>query len=394
MLRDYMLVSPSPIPPPISHPLDTIEIRKPDEWVFKRDSEDQPTTLTPMRPVKKRSPAVWIILLLLLTGLGLAGYYFLFYKPSHPAKEKQDGFNQTADVVIQEKKIVTEEKPATGEKPVTGEKLVKEEKGAGKIDEYVAEQDAKRKEEEREKALKQAAAKRKAEHERVLKKKDDDAFKEAYSRNAIYSFEKYLQSYPAGLHVEEATKRLNQLKGSSQLETKIKDDVAFETASKTNTIASYQGYLKQFPYGNQVGEAKARIAFLKQKMVKETKIKLEVVSIKFFESGSNSSPMEQRKYATRFSKDAARYIFTELKYKNKLYGIAPGVTRVTLEYSDGSGSFRQPLKGIVESDIEIVDGIYSRGIGFTEPGKWQPGSYTVTIYLDDTETGKSHFEVY
>jgi serine/threonine protein kinase len=236
--------------------------------------------------------------------------------------------------------------------------------------------------------------KRKAEQARLRKKRDDDAFQRARSRNTIYSYEKYLERHPRGLHAEEVKKRLDELKSVTQLEIKIKDDVAFETAAQKNTIAAYEAYLKEYPYGGHASEADSRIQALKQKLIKETKIKIQVQAARFFESPSKASPLGERSYLKRFSKESARYIFTEIKYQNVLYGVAASSNRVVIRYDHDGGLFNHELKGMISPLKEAKDGYYWRGIGWTDPGKWPAGIYTVSIFIENQPAGTSRFEVY
>jgi serine/threonine protein kinase len=245
----------------------------------------------------------------------------------------------------------------------------------------------------REIRAREEAARRKAAQERAAKKRDDDAYQQAVSRNKIYSYEKYLEKYPSGRHAEEAQKRLNELKGSTQLEIKIQDDVAFEIASGKNTIIAYEEYLKQFPYGLHAAGARAGLEKLKGDIIRETKIKLEVQQIKFFESGAAAEQVGQRNYSTRFSAETTRYIYTEIKYKNRLYTIAPSTNRVLLQYNGPAGFGSVPLKGVIQSLQEAEDGIYWRGMGWPTPGKWLPGTYTVTVTIEDQKVGQSQFQV-
>jgi len=238
---------------------------------------------------------------------------------------------------------------------------------------------------------KEEAARRKAGLARRLKRRDDDAYNRAKSRNTIYSYEKYLAKYPSGRHAEAARKRLDQLKSATQLEIKIKDDVAFELASNANTISSYEAYLQKHSFGLHAKNARARIEKLKEKLIRETKIKIDLEHIKFFESDFKAKQVGLRKYETRFSKDTTRYIFTEIKYKNKLYRVADSSNPVIIEYS---GAFNQQLKGIIRPYKEAETGLYWRGMGWAQPGKWPTGSYTVTIYVEGQKVGNSRFEIY
>lgn len=234
----------------------------------------------------------------------------------------------------------------------------------------------------------------KAQQERLRKKRDDNAFGRAKSSNTIYAYEKYLEKYPSGRHAKEAQKRMDELKSAIQLENKIQDDVAFEIASGKNTLSAYREYLQKFPYGLHAAEANAKIKMLKERVIRDTKEKIELVHIKFFESGPKAHPVSQRRYNTRFSRETTRYVYTEIKYKNKLYKISISTIRVMLEYSGGGGFGSYQLKGLIQSLQEAQDGIYSRGMGWPQAGKWPAGTYTVTVYIEDKQLGQSRFEIY
>jgi serine/threonine protein kinase len=241
---------------------------------------------------------------------------------------------------------------------------------------------------------KEEAIRRKVQQERVRKRRDDDAFGRAKSRNTIYAYEKYLEKYPSGRHARDAQKRMDELKNAVQLENKIQDDVAFEIASSKNTLSAYQEYLQKFPYGLHTAEANAKIKTFKEKVIRETREKIELQHIKFFESGLKAQPVGQRKFNTRFSKEITRYVFTEIKYKNKLYRISSTTIRVVLEYSGTGGFGSHQLRGLINSLQEAEDGVYSRGMGWPQAGKWPAGTYTVTVYIEDKKLGQSQFEIY
>jgi hypothetical protein len=234
---------------------------------------------------------------------------------------------------------------------------------------------------------KEAAALRAARRKKI----DDDAYKQARSRNTIFAYEKYLKKYPSGRHASEAKQKLDQLKSATTLEIKIKDDVAFEAAAAKNTIAAYEGYLKEYPYGLNADKAHNKIEQLKKELVKATKVKIEVQQIRFFESGSKAGPIESRTYTKRFPANTTRYVYTEITYRNKLYRIAGSSNRVIIQYS---GAFDQQLKGVISPYKEADTGLYWRGMGWTEAGKWPKGTFTVTVFLEGKQVGKAGFEIY
>ncbi len=232
----------------------------------------------------------------------------------------------------------------------------------------------------------------KVELQNKLQQQDNQVFQRAKGMNTVYSYEKYLKDYPRGLHAEEARKKYDQLKEAITLEERIKDDTAFELAAKANTFTAYEDYIAKNPTGRHIQEATTRVQFLKEKIIKETRIKLNVREIKFFQFGPKAPPVEQRIYGTRFSQQEARYIYTEIGYDNKLYGVAETKSEITILYS--GAAFAQELKGSITPEKGSRTGLYWQGMGWSEPAKWAPGTYTITIYLEGQKVGQSRFEVY
>lgn len=235
-------------------------------------------------------------------------------------------------------------------------------------------------------------ARKEVEQQKKLQQQDDQAFQRAKGMNTVYSYEKYLKDYPRGLHAEEATKKYDQLKEALTLEERIKDDTAFELAAKANTFTAYEDYIAKNPTGRHIREATTRVQSLKEKIIKETRIKLNVREIKFFQFGPKAPPVEQRVYGTRFSQQEARYIYTEISYDNKLYGVVESKSEITILYN--GATFAQELKGSITPEKGSRTGLYWQGMGWPEPAKWAPGTYTIIIYLEGQKVGQSRFEVY
>lgn len=239
--------------------------------------------------------------------------------------------------------------------------------------------------EEAEKARIAAAQKKR------LEQQDDDAYKLAVARNDIYSYEKYLERYPNGRHAEEAKKNYEERKQARLLEGRIKDDTAYETAVNANTIASYEDYIAKFPGGLHQGEASTKLRQLKEKVIRETVIKLRLRQIRFFAAGPKAPPEGQRAFGNQFSKQDTRYIYAELTYDNNLYRVSNSTSQVTMVFS--CSAFTQELKGTIEQDISARSGVYSRGMGWSEPGKWPAGLYTVTVLIENQNVGQAQFTV-
>jgi len=259
---------------------------------------------------------------------------------------------------------------------------------AGKI-----KQDAKWESLTRQIKKKETEARRKAEQERIRRQRDDQAFNEAKAANNIMGYEKYLKLFPSGLHADDAQKRLEQLRSAIKMEIRIEDDIAFETAVNANTLEAFDKYLKKFPVGLHGAEARKRIQQLQEKIVKETSAHITIQQIKFFESDFTPPPLGQRSYATNFNATATRYIFTEIRFKNNLFRVADSTNRVMVEYSGSAGAFNYQLKGMIRQESGAETGVYWRGMGWSEPGKWPAGSYRITVYFDDQPVSKASFSI-
>jgi len=97
-------------------------------------------------------------------------------------------------------------------------------------------------------AIQQAEAKK--ERERLERERLDNlAWETASSERTVAAFDRYIGEWPAGLHIEEATRLRRLLKDQSD------DDKAFQTALKLNNKAAFQAYIDAFPKGANVAAA-------------------------------------------------------------------------------------------------------------------------------------------
>ena len=101
-------------------------------------------------------------------------------------------------------------------------------------------------------AIQKAEAKK--ERERLERERLDNlAWETANSERTVASFDRYINDWPAGLHIEEATRIRRLLKDQSD------DDKAFQAALKLNNKDAYQAYIDAFPKGVNVTSALQRI---------------------------------------------------------------------------------------------------------------------------------------
>ncbi|MGA9573428.1 MAG: bifunctional serine/threonine-protein kinase/formylglycine-generating enzyme family protein [Lysobacterales bacterium] len=97
-------------------------------------------------------------------------------------------------------------------------------------------------------AIQQAEAKK--ERERLERERLDNlAWENANSERTVKSFDRYISEWPAGLHIEEATRIRRLLKDQSE------DDMAFQTALKLNNKEAFQAYIDAFPKGVNIASA-------------------------------------------------------------------------------------------------------------------------------------------
>jgi len=131
-----------------------------------------------------------------------------------------------------------------------------------------------------------------------------------------------------------------------------------------------------------------------EKSDKELRAKLKdyVRAVKFFESGLNIPDANKRVYLTRFASGLTRFINWELNFQ------MPALGR-SLEYeveavwkkADGSVLARRNQKSYIEAAWTTP--FTCHGWGNRVWGFWQPGSYTVELFIDKKQAAKASFEV-
>jgi hypothetical protein len=126
----------------------------------------------------------------------------------------------------------------------------------------------------------------------------------------------------------------------------------------------------------------------------------QVQILRFYESGYDVVPREQRVYAERFARETTRYINWELNLEHP----APGrwvdfqITAVYYRWNEaGSVAFckefdRHTLDTHVEGDWTWSSHGY--GYGFDDPGNWALGSYRVDTFFAGEVIAIYYFEIY
>ncbi len=95
----------------------------------------------------------------------------------------------------------------------------------------------------------EAAAREREREGRAARARDDAAFAAARQQNTVSAYEGYLRAYPSGAHVSDA----RRLRAAA---VRARDDAAFAAARQQNTVSAYGGYLAAWPSGAHVSDAR------------------------------------------------------------------------------------------------------------------------------------------
>jgi len=231
--------------------------------------------------------------------------------------------------------------------------------------------------------------------EKAKIKRDKRAYKKAKSINKLYGYETYLKNFPKGKYRKEAKRRLDDLKSAIILEETGKDNNAFEKAKTAGTISSYEKYIKKNRAGKFISVAQKEIEKLKERIRKTTKIKFNIDYIRFFNRKTGKpGKYVRRNYSKSFTNADTNYIFTETRLLNKFYKIDDFTARIFIEYKNINTKFIYKTKEKkIQQKKDLSSFIYTTGMGWKDKGKWKPGKYTVSIYMDGKLIGKNNFIV-
>ena len=105
---------------------------------------------------------------------------------------------------------------------------------------------------------------------------DEDAWNAALANGKEEAFNAYLKRFPKGKYSEQARQKLRDIDASRQAARDARDEAAWNTAARQNTVAAYDAYLQQFPKGIYYQQAQARRTELTKKE-QEKKMREEAV---------------------------------------------------------------------------------------------------------------------
>jgi hypothetical protein len=122
-------------------------------------------------------------------------------------------------------------------------------------------------------------------------------------------------------------------------------------------------------------------------------LEASVVSLRFYASQTDKVvPMQARTYATGFSKGDTRYIWWELCLNNKAKRDRPVPLYIWVAWERPDGTeFTQSVAVTIPANLQQL--CLSAFGQDNKPGGWVPGSYRVSIQIDDIEVARGSFEV-
>jgi len=90
--------------------------------------------------------------------------------------------------------------------------------------------------------------------------KDETAWQQAKSSNTKASYERYIRDYSNGRYVSEARSKLSEIEQQEKDEAARKqDESAWQQAKSSNTKPSYERYIRDYPSGRYVSDARGKI---------------------------------------------------------------------------------------------------------------------------------------
>ena len=216
--------------------------------------------------------------------------------------------------------------------------------------------------------------------ENARRQEDENAWGTAKYYNTVYSYKKYLNDFKNGKYVTEANARIRDLEYTSTQPSvnsnnnsyssniNSNDRKAWEIAKKTNTIASYKGYIKKYPNGLFVDEAEGKI------------IDIEVSSIMAGKHGEMPAP--QRVYSGSLYRTTVDIAITN-STNYTLTVLYSGPTSKKLVISPGYSNSITLSPGLYKVAAKVSA---SNVRPFAGTNHLDGGSYTSNFYISTTRS--------
>jgi hypothetical protein len=120
---------------------------------------------------------------------------------------------------------------------------------------------------------------------------------------------------------------------------------------------------------------------------------LNVLSIQFYEGVEAYSGPSRPGFRFRFAKSTTRFVMCWVKFTHS-WQYSTFKYKLQIRYYRPDGSMVGELEDEIEVDPQRPSFSYSRGLGWKEPGNWQPGDYRVEILIDRVERQSGTFTIF
>lgn len=116
--------------------------------------------------------------------------------------------------------------------------------------------------------------------------------------------------------------------------------------------------------------------------------------IQFFEGPFKCPEEGDRKYATRFTKEKTRYVWTQISVINKLYEKGDQEHDISYKYFTPQDVLEYEIKGKLKIKSEWKVAWMPRGFGADKAGTWPVGRYRVEVWINEKWFGEDYFTIY
>jgi hypothetical protein len=122
-----------------------------------------------------------------------------------------------------------------------------------------------------------------------------------------------------------------------------------------------------------------------------------VTTLRFYESGNEDVPFEQRVYEQSFSSETSRYINWELRLRNPAPGRHIDFSVLAIYYRMNASVWEEIGRATDDTYLEAdwMRTNHTDGFGCDDPvGCWEVGSYRVDLYAEGKKIASGQFEIY
>lgn len=123
------------------------------------------------------------------------------------------------------------------------------------------------------------------------------------------------------------------------------------------------------------------------------RLQATVTSLRFYESGTGGTPLEQRKYARRFSGATTRSVNYEVDLSYPAPDRRLDCTIVAKYFKPDGSPFGQ-----ASQDTYLLtswtSSAHNYGIGWAEASNWRAGTYAVALSVDGNVIAQGSFTIY